>query len=194
MKAVVCTQYGPPEVLQLKEMEKPVPRDNEVLIKVYATSVTSGDCRCRGFNIPAHFSLLTRVAMRLALGITRPRKPIQGLVLAGEVETTGRGVTRFKAGDQVFGDTGMRFGAYAEYTCLPENAAITIKPANITYEEAASCSLRGQYRFVFSPKREDPEGAERADLWSLRSGRDFGSTACPVLWGRGHRGMQFRKP
>jgi NADPH:quinone reductase-like Zn-dependent oxidoreductase len=138
MKAVVCTQYGPPEVLQLKEVEKPAPGKNEVLIKVYAAAVTSGDCRCRGFTIPAHFSILTRLAMRLVLGITRPRKPILGLVLAGEIETAGRGVTRFKAGDQVFGDAGMRFGAYAEYTCLPENAAITLKPANITFEQAAA--------------------------------------------------------
>jgi len=145
MKAVVCSKYGPPEVLQLKEVEKPVCRDNEVLIKVHATAVTTGDCRCRGFNIPAHFSILTRLVMRLVLGLTKPRKPIQGLVLAGEVETLGKNVTRFQKGDQVFGSSGMRFGAYAEYTCLPENgtitikpANITIKPANITYEEAAA--------------------------------------------------------
>ena len=92
MKAVVCTQYGPPEVLQLKEVEKPVCRDNEVLIKVHATAVTTGDCRCRGFTIPEHFSILTRLVMRLALGITRPRKPVLGLVLAGKVETAGRNV------------------------------------------------------------------------------------------------------
>jgi len=130
MKAV-CTQYGPPEVLQLTEVEKPVCRGNEVLIKVHAAAVTSGDCRCRGFTMPEHFSVLTRLAMRMALGITRPRKPILGLILAGEVETAVRRVTRFRAGDQVFGDTGMRFGAYAEYTCLPEDAAIALKPANI---------------------------------------------------------------
>jgi len=152
VKAVICTKYGPPEVLQLKEVEKPAPGKNEVLIKVQATAVTSGDCRCRGFNIPAHFSILTRLAMRLALGITRPRKPIQGLVLAGEVETTGKGVTRFKAGDQVFGDTGMRFGAYAEYTCLPENAAITIKPVNITFEEAAAVPFGGTTALYFLRK------------------------------------------
>ena len=152
MKAIVCTEYGPPEVLQLREVEKPVPRDNEVLIKVHATAVNSGDCRCRGFTIPEHFSILTRLAMRLALGITRPRKPILGLVLAGEVETTGKRVTRFKAGDQVFGDTGMRFGAYAEYTCLPENAAITIKPANITYQEAAAVPFGGSSALYFLRK------------------------------------------
>ncbi len=138
MKAIVCTQYGPPEVLQLKEVEKPVCRDNEVLIKIHATAVTTGDCRCRGFSIPAHFSILTRMVMRLALGITRPRKPVLGFVLAGEVETAGRDVKRYKKGDHVFGSTGMRFGAYAEYTCLPENGTITIKPANLTYEEAAA--------------------------------------------------------
>ena len=152
MKAIVCTQYGPPEVLQLKEVEKPVCRDNEVLIKVHATAVTTGDCRCRGFTIPEHFSFLTRLAMRLALGITKPRKSIPGLVLAGEVEITGRGVTRFKAGDQVFGDTGMRFGAYAEYTCLPENAAITLKPANITFGQAAAVPFGGTTALFFLRK------------------------------------------
>ena len=152
MKAVVCTQYGPPEVLQLKEVEKPVCRDNEVLIKVRAAAVTTGDCRCRGFNIPAHFSILTRLAMRLALGLTRPRKPILGLVLAGEVETAGRDVKRYKKGDQVFGDTGMRFGAYAEYTCLPEEGSITIKPANITYEEAAAIPFGGSTALYFLRK------------------------------------------
>jgi NADPH:quinone reductase-like Zn-dependent oxidoreductase len=158
MKAVVCTQYGPPEVLQLKEVEKPVCRDNEVLIKVYAAAVNTGDCRCRGFNIPAHFSILTRLAMRLALGITRPRKPILGLVLAGEVETAGRDVKRYKKGDQVFGDTGMRFGAYAEYTCLPENAAITLKPANITYEEAAAVPFGGSTALYFLRKGKIRKG------------------------------------
>jgi NADPH:quinone reductase-like Zn-dependent oxidoreductase len=152
MKAIVCTTYGPPEVLELKEVKKPVPKNNEMLIRIHAAAVTSGDCRCRSFNIPAHFSVLTRLAMRLALGLTRLRKPILGLVLAGEVETTGQGVTRFKAGDQVFGDTGMRFGAYAEYTCLPENAAITIKPANVTYEEAAAVPFGGSTALYFLRK------------------------------------------
>jgi len=158
MKAVVCTEYGPPEVLHLKEVEKPVPRANEVLIKVHTTAVTSGDCRCRGFTIPAHFSILTRLAMRLALGITRPRKPILGLMLAGEVDTVGRDVTRFKAGDQVFGDTGMRFGAYAEYTCLPENAAITKMPANVTCEEAAAVPFGGSTALYFLRKGKIRKG------------------------------------
>jgi len=152
MKAMVCTHYGPPEVLQLREVEKPVPKNNEVLIKIHATAVTSGDCRCRGFTIPVHFSILTRLAMRLALGITRPRKPILGLVLAGEVETAGRDVKQYKKGDQVFGDTGMRFGAYAEYTCLPENAVITLKPANVTYEEAAAVPFGGSTALYFLRK------------------------------------------
>jgi NADPH:quinone reductase-like Zn-dependent oxidoreductase len=158
MKAIVCTKYGPPEVLQLKEVEKPAPRNNEVLIKVYATAVISGDCRCRGFTIPAHFSILTRLAMRLALGLTRPRKPILGLVLAGEVETVGRDVKRYKKGDQVFGDTGMQFGAYAEYTCLPENAAITEKPANVTYEEAAAVPFGGSTALYFLRKGKIRKG------------------------------------
>ncbi len=152
MKAVICTEYGPPEVLKLTEVEKPAPRDHEVLIKVHAAAVTSGDCRCRGFTIPAHFSILTRLAMRLVLGITRPRKPIPGMVLAGEVETAGRRVTRFRAGDHVFGDTGMRFGAYAEYTCLPENAVISLRPANITYEEAAAVPFGSSTALYFLRK------------------------------------------
>ncbi len=158
MKAVVCTEYGPPEVLQLREVEKPVPRNNEVLIKIHATAVTSGDCRCRGFTIPAHFSILTRLAMRLALGITRPRKPIPGLMLAGEVESVGRDVKRFKKGDQVFGDTVMRFGAYAEYTCLPQNAAITKMPANVTYEEAAAVPFGGSTALYFLRKGKIRKG------------------------------------
>jgi NADPH:quinone reductase-like Zn-dependent oxidoreductase len=152
MKAVVCTQYGPPEVLQLKEVKKPVCRDNDVRIKVHATAVTTGDCRCRGFSIPAHFSILTRLVMRLVLGLTRPRKPILGLVLAGEVETAGRDVKRYKKGDQVFGVTDMRFGAYAEYTCLPEDASITIMPANVTYEEAATIPFGGSTALYFLRK------------------------------------------
>jgi NADPH:quinone reductase-like Zn-dependent oxidoreductase len=117
MKAIICTKYGPPEVLQLKEVEKPTPKDNEVLVEVYATAVTSGDCRMRSFNVP----VLLWVPVRLTLGLTKPRKPIQGLWLAGEIETVGKDVRRFQKGDQVYARTpDLQFGAYAEYTCLPE--------------------------------------------------------------------------
>jgi NADPH:quinone reductase-like Zn-dependent oxidoreductase len=158
MKAIVCTQYGPPEVLQLKEIEKPTPKNKEVLIKVHATAVTSGDCRCRSFNLPVHFSILTRLAMRLALGLTKPRKPILGFMLAGEVEAVGKSVTRFQKGDRVYANTGMRFGAYAEYTCLPEDGLMALKPINLSYEEAAAIPFGGCVGLYFLKKAQIRSG------------------------------------
>ena len=158
MKAVVCSKYGAPEVLQLKEMAKPTPKKNEVLIKVYATTVTSGDCRIRSFNLPAHFSILTRGAMRLALGLTKPRKPILGLWLAGEVDTVGKDVTRFQKGDQVIANTGMRFGAYAEYACLPEDGLMALKPVNASYEETAAVPFGGCVALYFLKKAQIRSG------------------------------------
>lgn len=131
---MVCTNYGQPDVLILKEVDAPVPKENEVLVKIHASTVTAGDIRVRTFNSP----LLLWVPMRIVLGLTRPRKPILGVELAGEIITVGQKVKRFKKGDQIFALTGMNFGGHAEYTCLPENALMSIKPSNVSYEEAAS--------------------------------------------------------
>ena len=119
MKAIVCARYGSPDVLKLKEVEKPSPKDNEVLVKIVATAVTSGDCRMRSFTVP----LTLWLPSRIALGITKPRKSIPGLFLAGEIETAGKDVEKFHKGDQIYGRTpDMQFGAYAQYTCMTEKS------------------------------------------------------------------------
>jgi NADPH:quinone reductase-like Zn-dependent oxidoreductase len=149
MKTVVCTKYGPPEVLQLEEVEKPIPVDKEVLIKIFATTVSSADYRIRGAKFPP----LPWLPMRIAVGFRGPRKKILGMELAGEIESVGKDVKRFRVGDQVFGSTfDSGFGAYAQYKCLPEEAVLAPKPANMTYEEAAGVFFGGHTALHFLRK------------------------------------------
>jgi NADPH:quinone reductase-like Zn-dependent oxidoreductase len=146
MKAIVHTKYGPPNELQLKEVEKPVPGDNDVLIKIHATTVTTTDCNARNFTfVPRSFMFFARVMF----GFKKPKINILGIDLAGEIEAVGKDVSHFKVGDLVFGSPGTRFGGHAEYSCVPEDGALTIKPADMSWEEAASICLAGNTALFF---------------------------------------------
>lgn len=140
MKAIVAQKFGPADVLQPREVAKPAPKENEILVKVVATTVSAGDIRMRSLNVPLMFWL----PARLTLGFTRPKHPIYGMEVAGDVEAVGQNVTRFKPGDAVFASTlAANFGAYAEYKCLPEDGLVLAKPRNVTYEEAAAFPIGG---------------------------------------------------
>ncbi len=145
MKAIICDKYGPPEVLHLEEIDRAVPKDNEVLIKVVATTVHIGDTKIRRFEpgLGPIKDIFFKPIMRLLLGFRGPRFKVLGMELAGDIVEVGKEVTRFKVGDAVFASTEMHFGAYAEYCCLAEKAAIAPKPANLSYEEAAALSNGG---------------------------------------------------
>ncbi len=160
MRAIVCPRYGGPEVLELREVEQPSPKDDEVCIRIMATAVTASDIFIRGSDIPLRF----RIPMRLMLGITRPRRPIIGLVLAGEIAFVGRDITRFKPGDQVYGLTGFGLGAYAEYKCMKEvdskHGCLALKPANLTYEESTMAAYGGLLALQFM-ERGDIQAGQR---------------------------------
>ena len=149
MKAIKFTSYGAPEVLQLKEVDKPIPKDNEILIRIFATAANSGDVRLRKAD---------PWAVRLFFGLTKPRIKILGGFLSGEIEAAGKNVTKFKAGDKVFGATGMGFGAYAEYKCLPEDGILAIKPNNISHAQAATISFGGTAALYFLRKANIKSG------------------------------------
>ncbi|MBK7935563.1 MAG: NAD(P)-dependent alcohol dehydrogenase [Lewinellaceae bacterium] len=154
MKAIVCTKYGPPDVLKMVDIETPVPDDNQVLIKVFFTTVTVADCRVRGFNVPPSFWL----PAKLALGWSKPRQPVLGTELSGVVEKAGKNVRKFKAGDAVFAYPGHLCGGYAAYICLNENACIALKPKVLGFEQAAALSLGGITAWFFLEKGKVTKG------------------------------------
>ena len=145
MKAIVYKKYGPPEVLQLQEVETPAPKDNEVMIQIHATTVTSGDWRVRSLIAPLGFGFI----MRLVLGFSKPRQPILGTELAGVVVSVGKAVRKFKVGDAVFAFSDMAMGCYAEYKCMPQDGALALKPPNLSFDEAAALSFGGTTALSF---------------------------------------------
>jgi NADPH:quinone reductase-like Zn-dependent oxidoreductase len=171
MKAIVYDRYGPPDVLGLKEVAKPEPRDNEVLIKTHATTVTSGDWRARSLEMPLGFGLMGR----LVFGISRPRQPILGTELAGEIESVGKDVKKWKVGDKVFAFSGAGMGCYAEYKCMPEDGTLALKPSNLTYDEAAALSFGGTTALNFF-RRAKLEKGEKVLINGASGG--VGTAAC----------------
>jgi NADPH:quinone reductase-like Zn-dependent oxidoreductase len=154
MQAMVYEKYGPPEVLHLKEVAKPIPSDNEILIRIHATTVSSADCRVRGSNAPFGFGLL----MRLVLGISGPRQPILGSELAGAVESIGKDVKRFQVGDLVFAFADIKMGCHAQYKCMPQDGAVVAKPPNLTFEQAAAMSFGGTTALHYLKKAQLQRG------------------------------------
>jgi NADPH:quinone reductase-like Zn-dependent oxidoreductase len=152
MKAIICSKYGPPNVLQIAECKKPIPKNDEVLVKIYATSVTNSDIFIRSSNVAWQFM----IPFRLMIGIRKPRNPIIGEVFAGEIEYAGPHIKRFKVGDQVYGLTGMSLGGYADYKCMKEidskKGCLAIKPKNISFEDATAAAYGGLLALQYSEK------------------------------------------
>lgn len=148
MKAIICTKYGAPDVLQIQEVNKPIAKNNEILVKIISTAVNSGDTRVRGLAVEGFMKII----MRLVLGFYKPRKSILGTVYAGIVEEVGTNVLKFKKGDHVFGMTGFNFGTYAEYITIKEKDNVSLMPENASYDEAASLIFGGQTAIYFLEK------------------------------------------
>ena len=189
MKAVVCRSYGPPEVLRLEEVEEPTPKPGEVRIRVWASAVTSSDCYVRGLNLPFRY----RALARLALGLTGPRRPILGMVLAGEVDTLGPGVTSFQMGDQVIGLDRHRFGTYAEEVCWPQATVLALRPAWLSWEETAALPYGGLLALHFLRKAGPRKRPASARLRRFGRRRDICGPAGPGFRGAGDRRLQHRQ-
>jgi len=190
MKAVVCTKYGPPEVLQLHEVDKPTPKDDEVLVRIHATTAHVGDVRVRSFHVPRSQWIFAR----LFLGLLRPRRPVLGMELAGVVEAVGKDVTLFKRGDQVFGFAGFSFGAYAEYICLPAEGGgtkrgfLALKPEKMSFAEAAPITGGGITALLILRKANIQRGQEvlvigasgSLGTYAVQLAKDLGATVTGV--------------
>lgn len=157
MRAAVCTRYGPPSVLEVRDISMPSPKNKEILVKIYARTVSSGDCRVRGLSVPQGMGLL----VRLAFGFKKPRNPVLGTDLAGEVVGIGKEVTRFKVGDRVFAMNGMSMGGYADYKCLTEDAAVTHIPETLSFEDAAAIPFGGTTAWDFVVRKAGLRSGER---------------------------------
>ena len=155
MKAIVYEKYGSPDVLKMKEIAKPIPKDDEVLIKVYAAEVTKADCEMRSFQFPVKWFWLP---LRFALGLFKPKNQILGSYFSGEIEALGKDVSKFKKGDRIFGVCNLRLGAYGEYVCLPASYTLVSKPSNLSYEEAAVVPLGGLNALHFLRKANIQKG------------------------------------
>jgi NADPH:quinone reductase-like Zn-dependent oxidoreductase len=180
MKAIVCTKYGPPEVLKLRDVEKPTPKKNEIRIKIHATTATSSDCILRGFNIPAWHP--TGLMMGIFMGFGKPRKPILGLAGAGEVDSVGSDAKRFAIGDQVLAytvlsPTKIRLGTYAQYNCIPEDWIVLKKPSNLTYEEAAAIPYPAELAMFFLKKGDIQS---RKNVLIVGASGSIGTTAVQI--------------
>lgn len=175
MKAIICTKYGTPEVLQIQEVAKPIPRDNQILVKIVATAVNSGDVRVRSLDAKG----IRKLIMRLFFGISKPRKPILGTVFSGFVETTGDKVSWFKTGDKVFGMTGFDFGTYAEYIVINQNSNVIEMPKNATYEEAVAIIFGGQTAIYFLEKAKIAENL-RPEILIIGATGSVGTAALQV--------------